>query len=985
MNKTTRRFPGGVLTLLFTDIEGSTRLLQQLGSRYADMLRECRRVLRAAFTEQDGYEVDTQGDAFFVVFERAQNAILAAASAQQSLHNTTWPDGVSVRVRMGIHTGELQEVEEGYIGLDVHHAARIMSAAHGGQVLLSQRTHDLIAHELPEPLTIQDLGEYRLKDIPGHSRLFQLVQPHLPQTFPRPATLGRRRSLQGIPSNLASFVGREHELVMLTQRLSRPDVRLLTLIGTAGVGKTRLAFQVARQLEERSSRQICFVALERVRTTDEVLFALAQALDVQEDKNSSLLEQLKSALQEQALILILDNFEHVLPARLLIADLLASCPHLQILVTSRVILHLQAEHIFELAPLPLPAVEAIVDLQSWRPADAISLFVQRAQAVLPNFVLNQENVSSIIKICSYLDGIPLAIELAAAHTRHFKPAQLLARLEQGTIFLQGKAQDVPERQQTLHTAIDWSYNLLEADEQRVFRRMAVCTGGVTLEAAEQVCSASSPVQGNILEVLESLVDKSMLRLSDDWEGEPRYWLLRTLREYGLESLSSTGELQATQAALSEYIVSWITRITPLLNGAEQIFWLDQLDREYDNVRVALRWLLSVEARCTEHIEQAIQLCSALMRFWEIRCYFADGSAFLQQALAASQGISPIIKAQALHNAGFMALLQNEAARAESYLRESQLLFRESGDKESMANILRLQGNLAMVRDNYKVARRLLEEALTLYIDLDNPRRCASTREALVQIACIQGSYQRALTLADEALVAYQALGEHYSTAYPLFDMATILFLAGQERARAKELAEESLALFRSIGNKRLVALVLVLLGQIHYASGDEEVAMTVLEEARHLFKQINERHGTAETLVVLARISGLRGEGEQARALYEEAWKHLSELGGKELAALCLEGYGQILVTLKQAQHAVQCWGIAAGIRAQIVAPMPPVYKKAYLKAMDRARAKLKSDDFQEAWLAGSRLAAAGFEAATYKDLATLFTVTPVGAGAKDA
>ncbi|GER91212.1 LuxR family transcriptional regulator [Dictyobacter vulcani] len=978
MNKAMRRFPSGILTLLFTDIEGSTRLLQRLGSRYADVLRESRRLLRAAFAEQHGYEVDTQGDAFFVVFERAQDAINAAATAQRSLHTAQWPEDVTVRIRMGIHTGELQEVEEGYIGLDVHHAARIMSAAHGGQVLLSESTRDLIVNDLPAELSVEDLGEYRLKDIPGHSRLFQLLMPHLPATFPRPATQGPRRSLQNIPPISSAFVGREQELTGLTQQLQRPDIHLLTLIGTAGVGKTRLALQVASQLEDTFAGQICFVALDRVRNADEVLFAIAQALGVQEDAHRTLTEQLKQVLRELSLLLLLDNFEHVLPARLIIADLLASCPKLKILITSRVMLHLQAEHLFELAPLLLPASAQAVDIASLQRFEAITLFVQRAQAVQSTFELNQDNAPAIIKICRHLDGIPLAIELAAAQARYFTPQHLLSRLEQGTIFLRGKAHDVPERQQTLRAAIAWSYNLLEADEQSVFRRIAVCMSGITLEAAEHICSAVSPIEKmEILNILDSLVDKSVVRRSEDGHAGPRYWLLQALHEYGLERLATTGELEATQAAQSEYILSWLTRISPLLTGAEQVFWLDQLDHEYENVRVALRWLLGTTAHTPEHIEQAMKLCSTLMRFWEIRCYFAEGSAFLDQALAASEGISPILKAQTLHNAGFMALLQNETGRAENFLREGQILFRESGDKESMANILRLQGNLAMVKDNYKVSRRLLEEALTLYSELGNKRRCASTREALVQIAYIQGSYQHALSLAEETLAVYEALGEHYGTAYPLLDMATTLFLAGQDPARAKEFAEESLALFSAVGNKRLVALVMVLLGQLHHVAGNTEQALIILEEASQIFKDLNERHGSAETLVALARIKTRQGDREGARACYHQAWEYISVLKGKELAALCLEGYGQILVTQKEVSHAVQCWGIAATWRAQIVAPLPPVYRSAYLKALEQARAKLSQEEFQAAWLAGSQLVPEALQASSLTKLATLFTVTP--------
>jgi class 3 adenylate cyclase len=431
------------LTLLFTDIEGSTRRLQRLGKRYAELQSECRRLLRAAFQRWNGYEVDTQGDAFFVVFERATDAIVAAMSAQQALFNASWPDGVSVRIRMGIHTGEPQAVEEGYIGLDVHRAARIMSAAHGGQVILSQTTHDLIASELPEAISLLDLGDYRLKDIAELNRLFQLIIQGLPATFPPLSAASSRRPLRNIPTAPASFVGREQEITTICTQLRRTAVRLLTLMGAAGVGKTRLALQVIAELTDLFVDNICFVALEQLRDTDGVISAIAKTLGIQEEKGSSLIEQVKSTLREQSVLLVLDNFEQVLSARLAIADLLAGCPNLKVLITSRVILHLQAERLFEVSPLPLPTPEQGTTSEALLSYASIALFVQRVQAVMPDFQLTAANRADIVEICQRLDGMPLAIELAAAHARHFSPSALLEHLEKRHDCPTGKGSGCP--------------------------------------------------------------------------------------------------------------------------------------------------------------------------------------------------------------------------------------------------------------------------------------------------------------------------------------------------------------------------------------------------------------------------------------------------------------------------------------------------------------------------------------------------------------
>jgi predicted ATPase/class 3 adenylate cyclase len=946
------QLPTGTVTLLFTDIEGSTRLLQRLGERYASVLKKCRHLLRMAFQQGNGYEVDTQGDAFFVVFERAADAVEAALIAQRALFSARWPDETHVCVRMGMHTGEPQPAEEGYIGLDVHCAARIMSAAHGGQVLLSQATHDLVAHELSGGVSLRDLGEYRLKDIAGLNRLFQLVVPDLPADFPPPSTASSKHPLHNIPSPSTSFIGREQEVSAACNLLRRAEVRLLTLIGTAGVGKTRLALQVAEALAEQFTDGASFVALDQVSDADGVVPAIAQALTIQEEKGHSLVEQLKMALREQVLLLVLDNFEQVMPARLAVAELLAGCPKLKVLVTSRVMLYLQAEHLFEVPPLPLPEPGQRRDVGALSHYASIALFVQRAQAVQPDFQLTPANAAAVAEICVRLDGIPLAIELAAARTRHLPPHTLLVQLAQGVAVLQGRARDVPARQQTLRGAIAWSYDLLGTAEQRVFRRLAVCSNGATLEAAEQVCTAAGAIDGGVPEVLEALVDNSMLQRQER-EGEMRFWLLQTLREYGLERLAEAEEQEATQAAHAAYYLSWVEQAAPLLLGAEQADWLDRLDREYENVRAALEWMLAGAQVETERTEQALRLCVALMVFWEIRGYISEGLAFLERALRGDHGIAPAVKAQALHGAGFLALMQDDNARAEAFLRESQLLFRESGDRAGMANILRLQGNLAMVRNSYKVARRLLEEALAIYRERGDTPKMAATREALAQVAIAQCDYTRAHALLEEDLAFFRARGEQYNAAYPLYYLARALFLARDDRAEAKALAEESLDLFRAVGNRRLVAYALSLKGQMLLVEREDERARSMLEESLAIFKAVGDRSCAAEALIALARLAAYRGENEAALACYTESWGLLRAIGARELSATCLEGCGEVALAQGEPGWAARLWGTAATVRAAIVAPMPPIYRTDYTRAVTTAREQLGEEAFQAAWAEG--------------------------------
>lgn len=945
------RLPTGLLTLLFTDIEGSTRLLQQLGARYADLLRECRRLLRQSFHQGNGYEVDTQGDAFFVVFERAADAISSAIAAQRALFDAHWPDEVTVRVRMGLHSGEPQPAEEGYIGLDVHQAARIMGAAHGGQVLLSQITCDLIASALPDGVSLRDLGAYRLKDIAGDRRLYQLVIPGLPADFPPPAALNSHRPFRNLPSPATSFVGREQELSVIGDYLRRADVRLLTLIGLSGVGKTRLALRAAAEYSELFSDGLCYVGLEQVEDANEVLPAVAQALDIRVEKEQPLIRQVKETLRTRSLLLVLDNFEQVLPARTVIADLLANCTMLKVLVTSRVRLHLQAEHLIEVQPLSIPASGPALDLASLSHYAAIALFVQRAQAVEPGFQLTDENAPAVAGICRRLDGIALAIELAAARMRHFSPQRLLAHLEQGMSVLQRNAPEAPARQQTLQAALAWSYNLLSPAEQAIFRRLSVCVGGATPEAVEYICTAAGALDGKVPGILEELVDKSMLHRAED---DQRFWLLQTLREYAGERLAEAGEQETTRAAHARYFLSWVEHIVPLLSGAEQADWLDRLDLEYANIRAALEWMQAEDGLEPERAEQALRLCVALLGFWEIRGYMAEGLSFTERALARSQEAAPALRAQALHGAGFLALMLDDRTRAEALLLESQMVFRESGDREGMANILRLQGNLAIVNSQYKIARRLLEEAITIYRELGDSRMAASTREALAQVAIAQGDFTRARSLLERNLETYQRLKQQFSAAYTRYHLGRVLFLSRGEQVEAQQLLEESISLFREQGNKRLIAYALNTLGQVLNQMDEVERARAMLEESLALFKTVGDRSGTVEALISIARSIEDRDEHGAALSFYEEAWALIRAIGVKEQAAALLEGYGQMLVSLGKAAKAVRLWGTAAALRAAIVAPLPPVYRADYLRAVAAARHELGEEEFQASWVQGS-------------------------------
>jgi predicted ATPase/class 3 adenylate cyclase len=628
--------PTGTITLLFTDIEGSTRLLQQAGEHYAEVVATCRQLLRAIFQRWHGHEVDTQGDAFFVAFARATDAVWAAVEMQRTLAAHAWPDGVTVRVRIGLHTGQPLLSSEGYLGLDVHHAARIMNAGHGGQVLLSPTTQELVKHDLPDGVSLRDLGEYRLKDLQHLSHLFQLVITDLPADFPPLKTLDTHPN--NLPTQPTVLIGREKEVAAVERLLRREDVRLVTLTGPGGIGKTRLALQVAAELSDRFADGVFFVNLAPLSDPALVIPATAQALAIQEVRGQPLFDLLKASLREEHLLVLLDNFEQVVGAAVQVADLLAACPLLKVLVTSRAALHVSGEQEFAVSPLAVPDSKHLPNLVTLSQYEAVALFIQRAQAVKLEFQVTNANAPAVAEICIRLDGLPLAIELAAARIKVLPPQALLARLSQRLKVLTSGARDVPARQQTLRNTIEWSYQLLDADERRLFRRLSVFAGGCTFEAIEAVCTALDIESraGQVFDGVASLIDKSLLQQTE--QEEARLAMLETIREYGLECLRESGEMEATQKAHADYYLTLAEEAETELRGAQSALWLERLEREHDNLRAVMQWVLEPGRQKEQRLEMALRLGAVLGGFWFARGPLHEGQVFLERTLAGSEGI-----------------------------------------------------------------------------------------------------------------------------------------------------------------------------------------------------------------------------------------------------------------------------------------------------------------------------------------------------------
>jgi predicted ATPase/class 3 adenylate cyclase len=946
-----RDLPSGTITLLFTDIEGSTRLLQQLGERYEAVLADCRRLLRTAFRQWNGYEVDTQGDAFFVAFTRATDAVSAAMAAQHALASHTFPDGVVVRVRMGLHTGEPQRSTEGYIGLDVHYAARIMAAGHGGQVLLSETTCDLVRHDLPNGVSLQDLGAHRLKDLQHPSHLFQLTIVGLPAAFPPLRTLDA--SHHNLPVQPTPFIGREQEVKTVQHLLQRDGVRLLTLTGPGGTGKTRMALQVAAELNEVFSDGVFFVNLAPISDPALVVPTIAQTLEIKEVAGQAMVDLVIAFLREKQMLLLLDNFEQVISAAERIAALLAACQQLKVVVTSREVLHVRGEQEFAVPPLALPDPKRLPDLVALSQYEAFALFIQRAQAAKPVFEVTNANAAAIVEICIRLDGLPLAIELAAARIKLLPPQALLARLGQPLAVLTSGARDVPERHQTLHNTIAWSYHLLDGPEQRLFQRLSIFVGGCTLEAAEAVCAAldEGDSQSSVFDGVASLIDKSLLRQSESERQEPRLLMLETIREYGWECLNKSGELEETQRAHAEYYLHLAEQAEPHLRSAQQAVWLAQLEAEHDNLRAALRWSID-----HAEMEMALRLGGALGYFWELCGPWSEGRTFLEQALAASEGVPAAVRAKGLGAAGMLMGMQGDFEPAIGLCQQSLALFQELRETAGMALSLYNLGTMAWMRGNLAQARSLLEEAQALFRRMDDTWGITASLISLASVALERGEYANTQALLVESLALARKMGDKRGTANSLLTWAWLLFWSEGAFQQARAMLEESIALFKEVGDKELEPLGELLLGFVAFLQGEYSKARPQLEEGLALFKTMGNQRGMALGFLFLGLLEFSQGEAGMARSYLEESLVLFRKMGNQSMITHCLASLAIVAIAQGQRSWGVRLLGAVETVRETRGIPRPPIMQGAYEQSLARARSGLGEEAFASVWAEGRKM-----------------------------
>jgi predicted ATPase/class 3 adenylate cyclase len=911
--------------MLFTDIEGSTRLLEELGPGYAAVQQGHLRILRDAISDAGGVEVVTEGDAFFAVFRTPLAAVACATEAQRRLASHDWPHGEPLRIRMGMHTGEAAVVAGGYVGIDVNIAARIAASAHGGQVIVSEATRGLVARSLPPGIGLLDLGEQRLKDIAHQTRLYQLTIEGLRNDFPPPRTLvGARRT--NLPADRTSFVGRQAEQAALRNLIERS--RLVTLIGAGGTGKTRLMLHVTSRLVDRYEDGVWLVDLARINEGALVVPEVVRAVEALEEPGRPLIEVLIDFLRAKSLVLLLDNCEHlVASAADLVESVLSSCPGVTIVATSREALGVEGETVFQVPSLALPTgigpatggAEETRWLEELLASEAVQLFVERAQAITPSFSVTASNAAHIADICRQLDGIPLALELAAARLSVLSVEEIARGLSDRFRLLTGGRRTAVPRQQTLQALVDWSWDLLDDTDRVLLRRLSVFSGGWTLDGAAAVTGQEAGDRLATLDGLSRLVERSLVIVDSVATGATRYRMLQTIQQYARDRLFGAGEAGAIRDRHLAHFTEVAIEAESALRGPEMIAWLRRLDAELDNLRVALDWSFETDA------ERAFRLCVALKRYWDARAG-AEAlerlrrAAQLAQSLRSTAGQTAdrgrlILIARVLAAAAQAHAVTAEAAPALGWAHDAVALARELGDRPTLSDAL----------------------------------------GALTMASVFAGRIEDMKTARDEALQVAEETEDWWLVTMINAGSSELDAAAGDfERARER-LASATTAAQRS---KNPLAIA--------FASHNDAVGAGLLgqlDDARRLFGQAIERYEEMgdQRFVLIARSDfahALRRGGalDEAEAMYRQTIHDWRRVGNRGAVANQLECFAYAAHATGLFDRAVRLLAAAEALREVAAAPMLPYERVEYDAAVQSLRDQVDPVAFEAAWQAGRRL-----------------------------
>ena len=894
--------PTGTISFVFTDLERSGHQWEQRPDAMNAALARHDALVREALETHSGHVFKTVGDGFCAAFATASEALLAAISIQCAIVAESWETDKPLRARIAVHTGTAHFRDADYFGPTVNRVARLRDAGHGGQVLLSAATAELVRDELPDGVQLWDLGEHRLKDLERPEHLYQLAIWGLPAEFPPLHSLSARPN--NLPSQRERLIGREQELTEVTVRLRRADVSLLTLTGAGGSGKTRLALAVGVELLEDFADGVFFVDLAPISDPNLVVFAIAQALGVREAAGTPLLETLEQVLRHKYLLLILDNFEQVTAAAGVVGELLTAAPRLRVLVTSRVPLRLRDEQEYAVQPLALPTRTAAVSAEPLSQYAAVELFIRRAQAVNPGFAITNDSAPAVAEICHRLDGLPLAIELAAARVRLLTPRALLGRLEQRLKLLTGGARDLPARQRNLRDTIAWSYDLLDPAEQRLFRRLAVFVGGWTLEAAEAVCNANNDLSLDIVDGLTSLVEQSMVQHGEGPDGTPRFTMLETIREFSSERLSDTDEAEPVRRAHAQFFVRLAEQAEPHLTSGDRLPWLQRLGAERENLRAVLRWAIE-----RDEAELGLRILGAAWLFYWLS--FREGRHWVEALLALPSGQQPTLaRAKALHLASVVAYGEGDAQAVKTWGERAVALSQTLGDDRWLAFAL-----------------------------------------SILTGSNLHG-VDRAQQMYEEAIRAAERAGDPWLLAWTYMAYGVGMVRYG-EAIIAQPRAAEAVRRFEQVGDAWPGALARLALGLCHLQLGNLDDARRDLQASLSVFEQVGDQRWGLVALIGIAISGRLQGDLAAAAGSYRAALARCRETGDMSNVAPCLEGIAAYTAASGHEQDAGYLLGAAEAAHAACPAADIPVWEPLQQQTSEMLRQRLGEQQFGAAYGAG--------------------------------
>jgi len=846
--------PSGYVTFLFSDIDGSTRLAQEFPKTLQFALERHHKVMQNAIESNNGFVFEIIGDALCCAFENAHDAVKAAVDAQLKLCEEKWNDAV-INVRMGIHSGKAEWNGNKYMGyITLARTARVMSAAYGSQILVSNHTFEIARETIPGKISFLDLGKKRLKDLIHPIKLYQIVSPGLKPDFPPLKTLDA--SPNNLPIQLTAFIGREKEIEDIRKLLS--EVRLLTLVGPGGTGKTRLSLQIGAELINNFENGVWITELATLQDHNLLSRTIANTFGLNEEPGKSAENILIDHLKDKELMLILDNCEHLINSCARISEiLLQKSSKLKIIATSREALKCNGEHIHLVLQLEFPDPKDNPSPEKLTQYEAVRLFIERALLVNQNFSVTNENAPALSQICFHLDGIPLAIELAAARVKVLTVEKINDRLSDRFKLLTGGKRTALPRQQTLRALIDWSYDLLSEEEKILWRILSVFTGGFTYEAAENVCGDLLNEE-DTLDLLNNLVEKSII-IHD--ETQERFRILESTRQYGFEKLEEEGKLLEVLTKHLLYYRELSESAEGKLTGPEQKKWLDILESENTNLQIALDWSLKGNL-----YEDGLRFAGALGRYWLVRGHFSEGSRWYDELLEAGKDVSKPVRAKAYLNAARMARLVRDFKKLDSMNERCLELYRELGDKRGIAYGLNSIGVTEFSNHNFEKARSLFQESLDLAREINDEYSIAFFLGNLAEVVLALNDFEYANNLFDESITIYRRQGNKRGIAYTLMGLGALAFKK-EEYDKASSLFEESISLNREIKDKQRVTEVLPFLIETEIKRAQYSRARILCEDCLSLMKELKNNSGISEVILRLAEIEYSEGQYERAAQL----------------------------------------------------------------------------------------------------------------------